>query len=88
MPGVGDHYLARSGVNSQKADIEIEADRPDDLFAPVDDDEDHGSHGIFDDVAGGVLQPKFLRSLPKTLLDLLRSIRARIVEVRARRTGP
>lgn len=86
MPGVGDHYLASTGVDSQKTDIEIADDRPDDLFHPLDDDEDFGAHGIFDDSVGGVLQPKFLRTLPKTLLELVHAIRARIDQVRSRRS--
>ena len=85
MPGVGDHYLARSGVDSQKTDIEIDRDRPDDLFEPLDDDEDHGAHGIFGDSVGGVLQPKFLRSVPTMFTDLTHSVRARVAQVRAGR---
>lgn len=86
MPGVGDHYLARTGVDSQKTDIEIADDRPDDLFVPLDDDEDHGAHGIFGDSVGGVLRLEFLRTLPNTLLELARSIGGRVAEVRARRS--
>lgn len=85
MPGVGDHYLARSGVDSQKTDIEIADDRPDDLFEPVDEDEDHGAHGIFDDSTGGVLRPQFLRTTPTMVADLVRSVADRIAQVRARR---
>ncbi len=85
MPGIGDHYLARTGRSSQLTDISIEADRPDDLFAPVDDEVDHGSHGIFDDQAGGVMDPKFLRAVPGSVAGFVRSTRDRLREVRARR---
>ncbi len=85
MPGIGDHYLARTGRSSQLTDIDIDADRPDDLFSPVDDDTDHGSHGIFDDQAGGVTDPKFLRTVPSTVAGFFRSVRDRAAEVRARR---
>ena len=85
MPGVGDHYLARTGVDSQKTDIEIEADRPDDLFRPLDEDRDHGAHGMFDDSTGGVLRPAFLRTIPDTLTQLGLAVRDRISAVRARR---
>lgn len=85
MPGVGDHYLARTGVDSQKTDIEIADDRPDDLYIPVDAEEDHGAHGIFDADTGGVLRPSFLRTVPGMVADLARSVRGRIAEVRARR---
>ena len=85
MPGVGDHYLASTGVDSQKTGIEIAEDRPDDLFHPLDDDEDFGARGIFDDSVGGVLQPEFLRTVPKMFRDLASSVRARIHQVRSRR---
>lgn len=85
MPGIGDHYLARTGRSSQLTDIPIDADRPDDLFSPVDSDRDHGSHGIFDDQAGGVLDPEFLRTVPGSVAGFLRSARDRVQEVRARR---
>lgn len=86
MPGVGDHYLARTGVDSQQTDIEIADDRPDDLFEPVDDERDFGAHGIFGDQTGGVLRLQFLRSLPATLGDLALSVRDRIRQVRAARS--
>jgi len=70
LPGVGDHYLARTGIDSQQTEERIEPDRPDDLFAPVDDDHDVGAHGIFGDQTGGVLQLGFLATLPKTALDV------------------
>ena len=85
MPGVGDHYLASTGVDSQKTDIEITDDRPDDLFEPLDAGEDFGAHGIFDDSVGGVLQPKFLRTVPKMLGDLVHAVRDRAAQVRNRR---
>lgn len=65
MPGVGDHYMARSGVSGQLTERDIAADRPDNLREPVDGDSDHGAHGIFDDIAHGVRTPQFLRSLPQ-----------------------
>ena len=85
MPGVGDHYLASTGVDSQKTDIEIAEDRPDDLFHPLDDDEDFGAHGIFDETVGGVLEPAFLKTTPRMVRDLFSSVRARVAQVRARR---
>ncbi|HZS13592.1 MAG TPA: SDR family oxidoreductase [Candidatus Dormibacteraeota bacterium] len=51
LPALGDRYLARSGIDSQLTDRPIPANRPDNLFAPVDQEADHGSHGIFDDRA-------------------------------------
>jgi NAD(P)-dependent dehydrogenase (short-subunit alcohol dehydrogenase family) len=48
---VADRYLARKGFGSQQTDQPIPPDRPDYLFAPLDDDTDHGSHGQWDDTA-------------------------------------
>ncbi len=49
-PGVLDRYLAATGYRSQQMPTTpVEADRPDNLFAPVPGD--HGAHGIFDDRA-------------------------------------
>jgi len=70
LPGVGDHYLARTGIDSQQTDDEVGAERPDDLFEPVDDDHDVGAHGVFGEQTGGVLQPRFLVTLPKTAVDV------------------
>jgi len=47
-PGLGDRYLARTGFDSQQYDGADDHDRPDNLFAPVDDNQDHGMHGSFD----------------------------------------
>jgi hypothetical protein len=87
MPGVGDFYLARTGVDSQKTDIEIADDRPDGLFGPVDDDHDAGAHGIFDEDTGGVLTWDFLKTMPQMLVDLGGSVAGRVGQVAARRGG-
>jgi short-subunit dehydrogenase len=86
MPGVGDHYMAATGRDSQLTDIPIEADRPDDLEHPVDDDRDFGARGIFDDQTGGMLTTDFITSVPKIALDGVRAAGARIREVAAQRT--
>jgi NAD(P)-dependent dehydrogenase (short-subunit alcohol dehydrogenase family) len=49
---LADRYLARTGYESQQTDRPVEAERPDNLFEPQDDDRDHGAHGRFDDRAG------------------------------------
>ena len=51
VPAVLDRYLARTGYRSQQTEQKVAADRPDNLFHPVDgsDGQDHGPHGIFDD---------------------------------------
>ena len=48
---VADRYLARTGFSSQHTDQRISPDRPDYLFAPLDDEEDHGWHGEWGDQA-------------------------------------
>ena len=47
-PGLGDRYLARTGFDSQQYDGGDPPGRPDNLFAPLDDERDHGMHGSFD----------------------------------------
>ncbi len=81
IPGVGDHYMARTGIRSQLTDLPICDDRPDDLFAPADNDVDHGSHGIFDDRTGGMLNRNFLAGLPGTAADFAIASGQRIAEV-------
>ena len=82
MPGVADHFMARSGVDGQLTGIPITAHRRDDLFSPVDDDCDHGADGIFTDEGFGAHSPAFLRTLPEQGSLLVRSVAARLVEVR------
>jgi NAD(P)-dependent dehydrogenase (short-subunit alcohol dehydrogenase family) len=81
IPGVGDHYMARTGLDSQLTDIPIEPDRPDDLHEPVDDVSDHGARGIFDGQTGGMLTWDFVRSLPSTAASAGRAGVARVREV-------
>ena len=47
-PGLLDHYLARTGYDSQQHDGAEDRHRPDNLWEPVDADKDHGAHGSFD----------------------------------------
>ena len=49
-PAFLDWYLGRYGVSGQ-TDDDQEATGVDNLFAPLDDDEDHGASGAFDDQA-------------------------------------
>jgi short-subunit dehydrogenase len=50
-PALGDWYLGRTGYDAQQYDGLVEPDRKDNLFEPVDDQEDFGAHGDFDDRA-------------------------------------
>jgi hypothetical protein len=87
MPGVGDHYMGRTGIDSQLTDIPIDADRPDDLEHPVDDDRDHGARGIFNDEVGGMLTWNFVSTLPTTMANAGRAGVARVSEVVRQRTS-
>ncbi|MCV2396238.1 SDR family oxidoreductase [Actinotalea sp. M2MS4P-6] len=46
--GLLDRYLALTGYDSQQTADPVSPDRPSNLFAPVDDEHDLGSHGEFD----------------------------------------
>jgi NAD(P)-dependent dehydrogenase (short-subunit alcohol dehydrogenase family) len=52
-PALLDRYLARTGYDAQQTPDAVPADRPDNLWAPLDGFEghDHGAHGIFDSAA-------------------------------------
>ncbi|QYJ15793.1 hypothetical protein Rxycam_01621 [Rubrobacter xylanophilus DSM 9941] len=50
FPRLLDRYLARTGYESQQTDIPTDPkSRRDNLFEAVDESEDHGAHGSFDD---------------------------------------
>jgi NAD(P)-dependent dehydrogenase (short-subunit alcohol dehydrogenase family) len=74
MPGLGNQYAAIGAWNTQLTDQHVGPDRPSNLYQPVDDDEDRGPHGIFDDKAGGFTDPTFLRSLPTTAATFARAV--------------
>ena len=46
VPGLLDHYLARTGYDSQQHDGAEDPNRPDNLWQPIPGD--HGAHGVFD----------------------------------------
>jgi short-subunit dehydrogenase len=46
-PRLLDHYLARTGYESQQTDEPADLNRPNNLWEPVPGD--HGAHGVFDD---------------------------------------
>lgn len=86
-PGVIDHYLARTGIGSQQTDIEVDPDRPSNLWHPVDDapGSDRGARGILGELEGGMLTTRSIAGIPRQALDVLASTRDRIREVTARR---
>ncbi|HZZ70835.1 MAG TPA: SDR family oxidoreductase [Pirellulales bacterium] len=50
-PGFGDWYLAQQGYDAQQCDGAVNPNRADNLYAPLDEHQDHGAHGDFDDRA-------------------------------------
>ncbi|WP_436840990.1 SDR family oxidoreductase [Streptomyces bobili] len=51
VPGLLDRYLARTGFDSQQTDALPPPEGHGNLFAPMDDTQDYGTHGAFDDQA-------------------------------------
>jgi NAD(P)-dependent dehydrogenase (short-subunit alcohol dehydrogenase family) len=51
FPGLGDWYLGRKGYDAQQTNEPRDPDRPHNLWEPVDQQVDHGAHGVFDDRA-------------------------------------
>ncbi|HET7321219.1 MAG TPA: SDR family oxidoreductase [Longimicrobiaceae bacterium] len=47
-PWYADEYLARTGFESQQTDEPENPDRPSNLWEPVDEERDCGTHGVFD----------------------------------------
>ena len=65
LPGLGNNYAALGAWETQLTDLSISPERKANLHHPVDTAADYGAHGIFDDRAGGVLDPSFLHSVPE-----------------------
>ena len=86
-PGAIDHYVARNGIASQQTDIDADPDRPVNLWEPVDQEvgTDHGAHGIFGELEGGMLHPRSLAAIPTQFVDVARSASDRLREVVAQR---
>ncbi|HEX9442337.1 MAG TPA: SDR family oxidoreductase [Roseiflexaceae bacterium] len=46
--GLLDRYLAHTGYTAQQTGEPADPNRPNNLWAPMDDQHDHGAHGVFD----------------------------------------
>ena len=90
-PGLGNQYAALGAWDTQLTDEPVSPDRPSNLRRPVDEHTDHGAHGMFDDKAGGMLDPSFLGSLPTTGGTFAKAVSATVREkidlVRERLSG-
>lgn len=49
--GFGDRYLGKTGYKSQQTGQKANPNRPNNLWAPVDESRDYGAHGAFDEQA-------------------------------------
>ena len=86
-PGVIDHYVARTGVESQQTDMDADPDASFDLWEPVDGEggKDHGARGPFADQEGGMLTPQWLSTVPTTVVEVTRAAKDRLYEVIGKR---
>ncbi|HKV60015.1 MAG TPA: SDR family oxidoreductase [Ktedonobacteraceae bacterium] len=50
-PGLGDKYLGKTGFKSQQTSQPADPNAPNNLWHPVDENQDHGAHGAFGDRA-------------------------------------
>ena len=69
VPAVLDRYLAKTGFSSQQTRDPADADRPDNLWRPLDgvDGKDYGAHGIFDDRALAHSPQRWLAEQPRSV---------------------
>lgn len=83
MPGVLDHFAARSAWEGQQVPG-TRAPDTDNLYEPIDDrpGTDRGASGRFGDQDGGVADPAFLKTLPRTIATVGHAVAARVREVR------
>jgi NAD(P)-dependent dehydrogenase (short-subunit alcohol dehydrogenase family) len=66
FPGLGNQYASRGAWGAQLTGEPVAPDRRINLYQPADADRDHGAHGQFDHMAGGFLDPSYLKTLPTT----------------------
>jgi len=84
FPGLGNQYAALGAWSSQLTDKSSGSDRPANLWEPADADRDAGAHGIFDDQAGGFMDPSFLKTLPHTAKLFGKAVVRTVAEKRRR----
>ena len=88
VPGVAARFGSMSAVEGQQGEEPADPDRPNNLWDPVDVDQDHGAAGRFGDRSQGMLTPSFLASVPATFCQLaaavVGAVRRRRSEVRLR----
>ena len=88
FPGLGNQYAALGAWSTQLTSEHISADRPVNLYKPADADQDHGAHGRFDNMAGGFLDPSYLKTLPATARTFVTALARDLAGKRRRITVP
>lgn len=68
-PQYADWVLARTGYEAQQTEAPEDPNRPNNLWEPLDGEQDHGAHGRFDDRASNV-SPQLFSTTHRTLLSL------------------
>jgi NADP-dependent 3-hydroxy acid dehydrogenase YdfG len=48
LPALGDWYLGKTGYNAQQTDQQVNSKRQNNIWEPVDQEQDYGAHGDFD----------------------------------------
>jgi short-subunit dehydrogenase len=86
-PGVIDHYVARTAVDSQQSERDADPGARFDLWEPVDDDHDAGARGDHGDQEGGVVGSGWLLTTPKLAADVAAAAAQRLADVVGSRLG-
>lgn len=83
FPNLGNQYAALGARGTEPTGRPIPADRPANLYHPVDEDRDRGAHGVLDDRAGGALSPSLVASLPATARTFVSALARTVSEKRS-----
>jgi hypothetical protein len=88
FPGLGNQYASLGAWSTQLTDEPVSSHRPVNLYEPADADTDHGAHGQFGHMAGGFLDPSYLKTLPTTAKTFARALGRDLAGKRRRITLP
>ena len=88
FPGLGNQYAALGAWSTQLTSQPLAPDRPVNLYHPADASQDHGAHGQFDHMAGGFLDPAYLKTLPTTARTFAIALTRDLASKRRRITLP
>jgi NAD(P)-dependent dehydrogenase (short-subunit alcohol dehydrogenase family) len=88
FPSLGNQYASLGAWSTQLTGQPISADCPVNLYHPADADQDHGARGRFDHMAGGFLDPSYLKTLPTTAKTFAIALTRNLAGKRRRITLP